>query len=309
MSHTAFDPDDPDTDDHLPRITMVDTESDEIIDESHAPHESSDPLPKISRQRVRDKRNDRTETGAFPVVRKNPKRKTISQRGRSVRAKLVSSILVAVLCAFLAYGYVIQVNNTDVTYETLSETELTRLISETSTQISSLEERKSELTTQLNSLREAADKEAQAEKIARENEETSGILSGRLPAKGKGIIVRITQGTKENIDASTMFNLIEELRNSGAEVIAINTVRVVTSTYVSQTSAGLDCDGTILSAPYVVKAIGNPTNLQNAVNMAGGVGSQLTVKFGATVSIETSDNVEITEVQSIPEYKYAKAVE
>lgn len=313
MNDHEFDSDDPVTDDRLPRVMMVDTESDEVLDESphghHVAHDRSDPLPKISRQRVRDKRNDRTQTGAFPVVKKNPKRKAISDRGRSVRTKLMSSILVAVLCAFLAFGYVIQVNNTDVTYETMSETELTRLISETSTQITSLEERKSELTSQLNSLREAADKEAQAEEIAKENEETSGILSGRLPAKGEGIVIRISQGSKEPIDAATMFNLIEELRNSGAEVIAINTVRVVTSTYVAQTSAGLDCDGTILSTPYVVKAIGDPSNLQNAVNMAGGVGSQLTVKFGATVNIDTSDNVEITEVQSIPEYKYAKAVE
>lgn len=267
------------------------------------------PSQNISRQRARDRKNDNTATGAFPVVRKNAKRKELSERSRSLRAKLVSSLLVAALCAMLAYAYVIQLNNTDLSYETMSETELTRLLSETSSQAQSLEERKNELTSQLTSLQEAADKEAQAEKIAQENEATSGILSGRLPAKGEGIIVRITQGTKKDIDASTMFNVIEELRNAGAEVIAINDVRVVTSTYVAETTAGLQCDGKMLSSPYTIKAIGDKANLQNAINMAGGVGSQLQVKFGATVTIELSDDVEITEVQSVSDYKYAKIVE
>ncbi|KFI67903.1 DUF881 domain-containing protein [Bifidobacterium magnum] len=277
--------------------------------EPHEHPEHEERIPKISRQRVRDRRNDKTQTGTFPVVRKTARKPATSLRSRAFRVRLISSILVACLCALLAYGYVIQVNNTDVTYETMSEAELTRLISETNMQAQSLEERKSELTRQLNSLRESANKEAQAEKIAKENEETSGILAGRLPAHGKGIIIHISQGSKRHIDAATMFNLIEELRNSGAEVIAINTVRVVMSTYVRQTNNGLECDGTLLSTPYVVKAIGNQANLQNAVNMAGGVGSQLTVKFGATLSIDTSDNVEITEVQSVPDYTYAKIVE
>ena len=172
-----------------------------------------------------------------------------------------------------------------------------------------LEQRKAELTRQLNSLEEAADKEAQAAQIAKENEESSGILSGRLPAHGKGIVVRITQGTKAPIDASTMFNLIEELRNGGAEVIQIDNVRVVTSTYVSETSSGLVCDGQALATPYVIKAIGDPSNLANAVNIAGGVGSRLTVKYGANVTVETSDDVKITATQPVMKYKYATIVE
>ena len=99
------------------------------------------------------------------------------------------------------------------------------------------------------------------------------ILSGRLAAQGKGVVITISKGTKDRIDAATMFELIEELRNAGAEVMAVNTVRVVTSTYFADTKTGLICDGQELSTPYKVKAIGDPQNLQNAVNIAGGVGS------------------------------------
>ncbi|WP_231129348.1 DUF881 domain-containing protein [Bifidobacterium choloepi] len=282
-------------------------------------------------QRARDRKNDKTATGAFPVVHKNRRQSgkrrgksrqwgrakangakpaLLSVRGRSLKAKLMSSILVAVLCALLAYGYVIQLNSSDLSYETMSETELTRLLSETSSQVTALEERKNELSSQLTKLQEAADQEAEAEKIAQENEEASGIISGRLPAQGEGIIVHISQGTTKDIDAATMFNLIEELRNAGAEVIALNTVRIVTSSYVTEDAdGGLECDGVTLSAPYTVKAIGDKDNLENAVNMAGGVGSQLSVKFGATVTIEVPSTVKITEVQEATDYKYAKIVE
>ena len=118
-----------------------------------------------------------------------------------------------------------------------------------------------------------------------------------------------THAQYDRIDAATMFELIEELRNAGAEVMAVNTVRVVTSTYFADTKTGLICDGQELSTPYKVKAIGDPQNLQNAVNIAGGVGSRLSVKFGAKVKVTSSDKVEINEIRDVPQYQYAKTVE
>ncbi len=269
--------------------------------------DDKDVLSKIHDQKVKDQDNDSMQTGSFPVVRRKPKR--ISLNARSTRARLYSSVLVTLLCALLGFGYAIQLNNTTSTYETMSEDELTKLISETSTQVQKLEERKSELTSQLNSLKDTADKNEKAAEIAQQNAESNGILSGRLPASGEGVVINITQGSKQDIDAAILFTLLEELRNSGAEVIEINSVRVITSTYISDTSSGLDCDGTTLTAPFVIKAIGSSDNLQNAVNLAGGVGSRLKVKYGATVKVETSDNVEVTATREAPQYTYAHVVE
>ena len=68
-------------------------------------------------------------------------------------------------------------------------------------------------------------------------------------------------------------------------------------------------DGTAIKPPYVVKAIGNPQELSNAVDIAGGVGAQLQVKYGANVNLEASDNVIIDEVREATQNKYAKTVE
>lgn len=268
--------------------------------------EPHDLLGKLHKQHAQDRENDRTQTGSFPIVRKRGAGR--SPNGSS-RSRFTTSVLIVVLCGMLGFGFAIQINNPTSSYEAMSEDELTRLISETSTQVQNLEQRKTELTNQLDSLKAAADKQQEVERIAKENEETSGLLSGRLPAQGKGVVITVSKGSKEQIDAATMFQLLEELRNAGVEVMALNNVRVVTSTYVVETKSGLESDGETLKTPYMIKAIGDPQNLQNAVNIAGGVGSRLKVKFGANVQVTSSDKVIIDEVRASRSYTYAKTVE
>ena len=66
-----------------------------------------------------------------------PVRSPWSLDAKVTRTRLYSSILVTILCALLGFGYVIQINNTTSTYETMSEDELTKLISETNAQVQS----------------------------------------------------------------------------------------------------------------------------------------------------------------------------
>ena len=258
---------------------------------------SKDMLSRIHEQRVKDQNNDSTQTGAFPMVKA---KKRISLDAKVTRTRLYSSIL--------GFGYVIQINNTTSTYETMSEDELTKLISETNAQVQKLEQRKNELSSQLNALKDTADKNEKAAEIAKQNAQTNGILSGRLAATGEGVVIRISQGSKQKIDSAILFTLLEELRNSGAEVIEINNVRVVTSTYISGTAGSLVCDGTKLKSPFTIRAIGDSDNLQNAVNLAGGVGSRLKVKYGATVSVSPSDKVMIKSTRQAPQYTYAHVI-
>lgn len=285
------------------------------------------PVIRLHHQRAQTERNDETATGSFPRVHRKGRS---AKRGRETKpersggsgkravagsqpttaARIGTSALIVLLCALLGFGYMTQVNNTPSTYETLSEDELLRLMNETNTQVQNLEQRRNELTNQLQSLKSQADKQAEAERIAKDNEQTNGILTGRLPAEGKGVEVRVTQGTKQEVDAATMFTLIEELRNAGAEVIEINDVRVITSTYIAQGKNGvLVADGTDIESPFVIRAIGDPAALQNAVTIAGGVGSRLKVMFGAHVTVSTPETVTIDSVRGATDYKYAKTVE
>lgn len=251
-----------------------------------------------------ERANDDTSTGSFPVVRRKPPHKTSHQ----LKVKALTALLVGLLCALLGFGYVVQVRNTKSSYEGLSEEELVRILDETSTQVDKLEERKSQLNQQLSSIKSSADKQQEAARIAKQNAESSDILAGHIPAVGKGIIVHIDEDD-DRIDAATMFTLIEELRNAGSEVISLNEVRVVTSTYVKDLKQGLECDGQKLSSPYEIRAIGDPEALQNAVQIAGGVGSRIKVQFHATVSVEQANDVRIDQIHKPQHYQYAQTVE
>ncbi|MFT8592717.1 MAG: DUF881 domain-containing protein [Bifidobacterium sp.] len=268
-------------------------------------HEQHAAIPRYRRMNSKDKFNDTTDTGSFPIVRRKPPH---AQKNNARRARMVSSVLVALLCALLGFGYVAQMRNTESSYESLTEDELVRVLDETSTQVDKLEQRRTELSSQLQSIQSAADKQEEAARIAAQNQTTNGILSGRLPATGKGITITVTQG-KTHVDASTMFTLVEELRNAGAEVISFNSVRIVTSSYIKDTKSGLNVDGRTASSPYTIKAIGNPEDLQNAIQIAGGVGSRLKVQYNAKVVLKQQESVKIDEVRRSQTYKYAKTVE
>ncbi len=203
----------------------------------------------------------------------------------------------------------VQQRITDTSYTSLSESELVTLLSETDNQISRLESQRSQLSQQLQSIQSAADKQKEIERVVQENKDANDILSGRVAARGEGITITVTQGTKKKISAAALYTLIEELRNAGAEVIQIGNVRVVTSTYIVDTESGLMSDGQYLSAPYTIKAIGDPSNLQNAVDINGGIGSSLRVNYGARVVVKQANEVNITALANSFEYKYAQTVE
>lgn len=264
---------------------------------------------------------DDTQTGIFPVI--TPER--FSRRAteaihswndfvQTVRhnrhtRSIVSSLILLILGGLVGYGFVSQQRITNTSYSSLSESELVTLLDETNNQISRLESQRSQLSQQLSSIQSAANKQQEIERVAQENRDANDIISGKVAAYGEGVQITLTQGARRNVSAAILYTLIEELRNAGAEVIQIGDVRVVTSTYIVDTASGLMSDGKYLSAPYVIRAIGDKSNLQNAVEISGGVGSSLRVNYGSKVTVQQSDNIEITALTNTFEYKYAKTVE
>ena len=209
-------------------------------------HKSSrDVLSQLHEQHAQDKKNDRMETGSFPVVRKKPKRPV---KDGSARMRLMTSVLILIMCALLGYGYMIQINNADATYETLSEDELTRLISDDrhtgaepgaaqvgADQSAGIAQGRGEQDAGGGAHRqtERGDQRHPRRSFARDGQ---GRVDQHLP--------RVEDEDRRGDDVQTHRGTAQRRR----EVMAINSVRVVTKTYVSDTDDGLECDGVALSA-------------------------------------------------------------
>jgi uncharacterized protein YlxW (UPF0749 family) len=74
------------------------------------------------------------------------------------------------------------------------------------------------------------------------------------------------------LNALDLQDLINELRNGGAEAIALNGVRWVVSSVPEADGAGrVVVEGHQLDRPYRIQAIGNPDTIETAVLRPGGL--------------------------------------
>jgi uncharacterized protein YlxW (UPF0749 family) len=181
-------------------------------------------------------------------------------------------LLAGSLCALLGFAGVTQVQSRDgdSVLENARQSDLVQILDAQSQQADRLEEELAGLKASYADLLTNGDEQQIALQQARERRETLGILAGTLPARGPGVELSVDDPDRK-VSAIRLLGAIEELRNAGAEVIQVNDVRVVASTYVLDGDAGLEMDGTPLEAPYLLRAIGESETLATAMGIPGGV--------------------------------------
>jgi len=214
-----------------------------------------------------------------------------------------SQLIVAVLCAALGFALIVQVHqNQSDNLSSLRQSDLVRLLDDVTQRTQTLEQEQSELTTTRNQLQSSSGSRQAAIDLATQRAQTQGILSGRLPAEGPGIRLRISQGTQV-VGAATMFNVLEELRNAGAEAIQVNDVRLVASSWFEVHGNTLVADGQPLESPYVWLAIGDPDTLAPALGIPGGALAAVR-NTGATAEVSRPRKVEVkaTREPGTPQY-------
>lgn len=112
--------------------------------------------------------------------------------------------------------------------------------------------------------------------------------SGLDPVAGKGVTITV----RGEVDAASVDDLLNELRNAGAEAIAVEDVRVIARTTVSGVPGSLDIDGFLLRDPFTVRAIGRPEVLVGSLTRVGGIIAKLgATNPSATVEVEPTDKL------------------
>lgn len=112
-----------------------------------------------------------------------------------------------------------------------------------------------------------ADGQAVKKEINKELEENNVIL-GKVAVEGEGVVITLSDAdsslftnTFEDqfklVHNTDMIQVLNDLKNGGAEAISINGLRIVGSTEVYCSGPFLEVNGTKIAAPFTVKAIGN----------------------------------------------------
>jgi uncharacterized protein YlxW (UPF0749 family) len=97
------------------------------------------------------------------------------------------------------------------------------------------------------------------------------LYAGLDPATGQGVSLLI----RGPIDGSGIEDLINELRNAGAEALAANGVRLVPGIVVMGAAGSVTVDGRAVPDPVELVAVGPPDKLTGSLTRSGGIIAQL----------------------------------
>lgn len=218
----------------------------------------------------------------------------------------VSQVVVALLIGGLAFAIMVQIRDDGKDdYSGVRGENLVELLK-------SLDAANERLATQIDDLSATRDdllsstkRSKQAQKQAKLRAEQLAILSGSVGATGPGIEVVISDPDKK-IDAAGLLDAIEELRDAGAEVIAINGVaRVVAQSYFLDDEDQIRVGGREIKRPYRIEAIGDAQSLAQAVGFPGGLIAGIEIR-GARAFVTEQDKVTITALADVKSPEYAR---
>ena len=192
--------------------------------------------------------------------------------------------------------------------EAESEADLTRIFAALNEESAALRDEVADLRLELAALESSAARDELAREAAARQLEQLEILAGVVPARGPGVAVRISDPAG-SFEYELLLDLVQELRDAGAEAIAINGRRVGAGTAFSSRRGAVTVDGRPVTGPYEVVAIGDPATLEVGLKIPGGAADTLTALDGVAVDVERRSDVLVPALEEPPTFKVATPVE
>lgn len=226
-----------------------------------------------------------------------------------MKSKLIMLITIAIICILLTSVMFVQFKTVRVLErsgisdmrESELRAELTSWRSKTEEAEATLEENK-KLLEEYNKDIENDNSSLELLKSELSKLETS---AGYTAVTGKGIEITVEDG-EAAVSAEDILLLIYELKYVGAEAISINDERYVTITdIVDVENKFIFVNGQRLVSPYTIKAIGDPSYLESAVNIKGGYKDTMEAE-GKVVSYKVKDDIRIEKYNGVMEINYGK---
>jgi uncharacterized protein YlxW (UPF0749 family) len=210
--------------------------------------------------------------------------------------KISRQLLVALLV--FAFGFLITVTikkiDEPIPLSNARENELVQVLTDLNRQNDQLTNEINEQEALLRSLQSGSTQDANLAALNRAN--ALGVLAGTKTVSGPGVVMTL-KGDRGSINAFTILDAVQELRDAGSVAIQINTVRVVGNTWFVDTVGGVSVSGKVVNPPITIKVIGDPQTLETAMLIPGGF-QQNVVANGGEIEIRRNNQVQIDAVIS-----------
>jgi len=170
----------------------------------------------------------------------------------------------------------------------------------------------------LDKLREKASNTGETSETVKVDLENNNAALGLTELVGQGITITLKDGTGSGgskldlssylVHYSDLIEVINSLKNAGAEAISVNDQRITNTTAISCVGNVIKINNEKVGVPFVINAIGSPEKLYGALTMLGGYIDKLK-DDGVVVTVEKQTSITIPKYTGIYNFEYASKVD
>lgn len=159
-------------------------------------------------------------------------------------------------------------------------------------------------------------------KVLNESLQAAKMLAGLIEVEGPGIELILRDSERRPPPGSTesllvdlyiihdydLLRVVNELRQAGAEAIAINGQRLVATSAIRCTGPVIYVNDIKMASPFVIHAIGDPNTLLGALKTPGGVLSDIIEADPKMVEMHAKEKVRIPAYTGSTQFRFAKPI-
>lgn len=231
----------------------------------------------------------------------------VAAKARSLATGPVFVLIVTGLVGFLLVSQFGATQRFSQRLAAENEGDLARILAGLNEEADALRDEISTLTLQLRDLETSTRDDAAAAESAEEQLRALEVLAGTVPVGGPGISLTVVDPAGQ-VRYETIVDIVQELRDAGAEAIAINDRRVGVHTSFTERDGKVVMDGEPLAGTYRVNAIGQAATLEGGLKIPGGILDTLAALRDVRVDLQRSNRLELPALAKPPAFRVARPV-
>ena len=214
------------------------------------------------------------------------------------------ALVFGILCLILTFAITVQLRVSSLSESESSQTKITDKLKDEIFRLNDenvkLAEKFQNTTSELDDARNQAAQNDSSSKDTSELIKKYTIVSGKTDVTGQGIIIKYKPSDNEaKADmVKDLRDIVNEIKNAGAEAIEINNQRIVGTTATEMVKNKIEINDTEVSENFIIKAIGDSNLMYSGLIRPGGTIENIK-ESGVSIEINSENAIKINKYNEI----------
>ena len=218
--------------------------------------------------------------------------------------KFGKALVFGILCLILTFAITVQLRVSSLSESESSQTKITDKLKDEIFRLNDenvkLAEKFQNTASELDDARNQAAQNDSSSKDTSELIKKYTIVSGKTDVTGQGIIIKYKPSDNEaKADmVKDLRDIVNEIKNAGAEAIEINNQRIVGTTAIEMVKNKIEINDTEVSENFIIKAIGDSNLMYSGLIRPGGTIENIK-ESGVSIEINSENAIKINKYNEI----------